>query len=151
MIKKISSIIPLSFLVLLLLVSNVNSSSGWVRYLVDQDGNVYSYKKENIQNNGEKHIVQAWDKKVYSERSKGKEIQLRIEYGLPVEGYDKLSNEKILTEIDCKQKRKRVRSIIQYDMRGKILYSIAIDKSGWHNIISDSTDEILLKKVCSNK
>lgn len=149
--KKISSTISLSFLVLLLLVSNVNSSSDWVRYLVDQDGNVHSYKKENIKKNGEKYIVQVWDKKVYSEKSKGKEIQLRIEYRLPVEGYDRLSNEKILTEIDCKKKRKRVQSIIQYDTSGKILYSIEIDKSGWHNIIFYSTDEALLKKICSNK
>jgi len=41
-------IISLSFLVLLLLVSNVNSSSEWVKYIVDKDGNVHSYRRGDI-------------------------------------------------------------------------------------------------------
>jgi hypothetical protein len=104
--KIISSFIFLSFIVLFLLVSNVNSSSDWVKYIVDKDGNVHSYRKGDIKKDGGKYIVQVWDKTVYSYKSKEKEIQLRKESGLSTEGYDKLSNKNILTEIDCNKKRK---------------------------------------------
>ena len=144
-------IISLSFLILLLLVSNVNSSSDWVKYIVDKDGNVHSYRKGDIKKDGGNYIVQVWDKTGYSYKSKEKEIQLRKESGLSTEGYDKLSNENILIEIDCKKKRKRILSIIQLNTNGKILHSIDIDKGGWIYIISDSNDENLLKKVCPNK
>jgi len=41
--KKISSVICLSFLLIFLLVSNVYSF-GWVKYKTDNDENVYFYK-----------------------------------------------------------------------------------------------------------
>lgn len=149
--KSVRSVISLSFLVLFLLVSCEKSSSDWVKYKVDSDGNVHLYRIENIKKDAGDYIVQVWVKEIISDKSREKEIQLRIENGLSTEGYDKLSNENILIEIDCKKKRKRMLAIMQLNTNGKILHSIDIDKGGWIYIISDSNDENLLKKVCPNK
>jgi len=69
--KKISSVISLSFLVLFLTVSCEKSSSDWVEYR-NEKGYVSSYKKVNIQKDDGNYIVQVWDKYVFSD--KGKEI-----------------------------------------------------------------------------
>jgi len=59
----------------------VNSSDDWVKYRNDDYGNVYSYKKVNI----DKGIVQVWRKKVFSDEGRKKEIQYLIESGYPTE------------------------------------------------------------------
>jgi len=156
--KKIYSVVSLSFLVLFLLVGCLSSSSklvksgdgnDWVKFMND-DGNVYSYKKVNIDKNGGNYIVQVWEKQIYSNESKEEEIQSRIKDGLSIEGYNKLSEQRILFEIDCKKRKDHGLSLIQYDKDGKVLFSYDIDtnKRKWSHVITDSYDEIVLKKVC---
>ena len=134
----------LSFLVLFLLVGCNKSSDDWVKYNIDIDGNVYSYKKVNI----DKDIVQVWEKVVCSDKGREKEIQDRIKNGLSTEGYDKILHTQFLYEIDCKKQKKHILSMIQYDTNGKVLYSVDIDKSGWSYISPDSYEETILKQVC---
>ncbi|MGA2783013.1 MAG: surface-adhesin E family protein [Smithella sp.] len=158
-VKNICSVISLSVLVLLLLVGCVSSSSklvksedgnDWVKFMNDDVGNVYSYKKVNIDKNGGNYIVQVLEKQIYSNEGREKEIQSRIKDGLSIEGYNKLSEQRILFEIDCKKRRDHGLSLIQYDKDGKVLFSYDIDtnKRKWSHVITDSYDEIVLKKVC---
>jgi hypothetical protein len=155
--KRIGSVVSLSFLVLFLLVSCVNSPSDsvknsdnndWVNYIDDDNGNVYSYKKGNVKKDKEDYIVQVWGKVVFSDEGKEEEIQLLTKYGVSTEGYDKLSKEIILGEIDCNKLMISILFINHYDTDGKLLHSESYDKPVWNDVIPDSNGELLLKKVC---
>ena len=135
--KKISSVISLSFLVLLLLVGCNKSSSDWVKYRDDNDGNVYSYKKVNIQKDKNDYIVQVWIKKVYSD--KGRKIQPPPP-GQWIDDIDSMD----LNEIDCKKQRIRILSSIYDGEKSPKNYN----DSKWDYIVPDSNDEDLLKIVC---
>jgi hypothetical protein len=169
--RKISSVISLSFLFLLLLVSCVKREShliksgdndwvkkeshpskhegdnDWVRYNRDNDGNVYSYKKGNIDKDEGKYIVQIWIKKVYSKKGIEKEIQSRIKNGLSTEGYDKLSHIVSLGDIDCNKRMKQTLSLTRYDTDNKILNSWDYDRK-WEHIIPNSNGDNVREIVC---
>jgi len=145
--KKINSIISLSFLVIFLLVSNVNSSSDWKVYSIDNDWNVYSYMKGNIDKDGGQYIVQVSVKKFFSDRGREKEIQDKTEKGLLNKGYEKLSDEISLNEIDCKNREIRTLHIYSNDKDGNVLFFFD-KKTEWMYIPPDSREEKLLKEVC---
>ena len=73
--KKINSVVCLSFLVLFLLVS-CNKSSDWIQYETDKNGSVISYRKDSIiETSNDK--PQVWLKKIYSDEGRKEEIQDR--------------------------------------------------------------------------
>lgn len=143
-VRTISSVISLSFLIILLLVGCEKPSSKWMEYSRDNDGNVRSYKKVNT----EKDIVQVWVKLVYSDVGRKKKFQDIRELGVSIEESNKLSYSHFLSEIDCKKQRISILSIIHYDTDGNSLYSHSDDKPEWEYIDPDSNGEIFLKKVC---
>ena len=154
--KKISSVISLSVLVILLLVSCVGSSSNlvksgddndWVNYYDSEYGN-FSYKKVNIDKDGGNYIVRVWGNKVISDKGREIVIQFRTQNRLSTEGYDKLKESKSFIEIDCKKQTKRELSTRDYDTNGKILYTDSPDKPNWDYIFPDSLMDTLRKKVC---
>jgi hypothetical protein len=146
--KKIISVVSLSFLVLFLLVSNVNSSSDWVKYKTDNDGNVYSYKKGNIKHLT-KDIVQVLVKTVFSNEGKKYELEFLRENGLSnAEKYNSLSYEISLEKIDCKNDRSQFLSLTSYDTNDKTLFPFSYKEPKWEDIIRGSMLDILRKKVC---
>jgi hypothetical protein len=142
--KKISSIISLSFLVLILLVSNVNSSSDWLKFYTGKMGNVTSYKKVTTENGQEKYVV----KEVFSDTGRKEYIQDRMGKKLSIEGYDKLSNIQSLSEIDCNKRMIMNISVYHFDTDGKKLDSYLVDTPKWVKIRNNSFFDILLKEVC---
>ena len=75
-IKKICSVIFLSFFTIVLLVTPVIGSSDWVDYGRNKDGDVYFYLKINIDKDNGKYIVQVFDKQFYFDKGKEKIIQI---------------------------------------------------------------------------
>ena len=144
--KKISSVISLSVLFILLFVTPVIGSEDWVKIYYD-DESVCLYNKVSIKHLT-KDIVQVWEKTLYSYKGKEETIEWMTKSGLSTEGYDKLSENRILYEIDCEKKRMRILSINEYDIDGKVLFSRDNIKSEWNNIIPDSNGYNLRKKVC---
>ena len=145
--KTISSVIFLSFLVLILLVTPVIGSD-WIEYDRDDNGNVLLYKKGNIENNGTKDIVRVWEKRVYSDKGREIYIQDKIKEGMSMKGYDKLSNSQDLYRIDCKKQMMNLVSVFRYDKNGKVMYSNYIEEPEWNYIIPNSLMDALRKKVC---
>ena len=148
--KKISSVISLSFLVLFLLAGCVSSSSNlvksaddndWVNF-DDNDEGVYSYKKGNI----DKDVVQVWRKKVFSDEGRKKQIQDLTENGHTTGVFDKLSDARDLIEIDCKNLKKRTISTKLYDQNKEIFFQYYNEE--WSSITPNSHGETLLKEVC---
>jgi len=144
--KKISSVISLSFIFLFLLVSNVNSSSDWVKFNTDDDGNFYS--KGNIGKSKGKYIVRVWYKKVYSEKGREKEIQWRKKGGLSTIGYDTLSETRYLVEIDCKTQMTNIVSVYDYNTNGEVLHFSNYDDKDWSYPPPDSMGDYLQKTLC---
>jgi len=117
-----------------------------VKYNSDDDGNVYSYKKGEIDKDG---IRQVWIQIVYSDKGREKEIQSKIENGESTEGYDKLLKTETLVEVECKKQRRRILFIIDTDKDRKKLFSEDNNKPEWSYIIPDSLgEELFLKTVC---
>ena len=122
------------------------SSSDWVEYYKDDDGNVLLYnKKVNIDKEG---IVQVWGKRVYSEKGRQRFIQNRMKEGMSTEGYDKLSNTQDLYKIDCKKQMVNLLSVVRYDTNGEVMYSKDIEEPEWDHIILDTVMDTLQRKVC---
>ena len=146
--KKISSVISLSFLVLFLIVTPVIGSSDWVEYGRTSDGTVMLYDKKNITKSGGKGIVQVWMKWIYSDKPREKFIKKARNSGLSTEGWDKLLYGIILYQIDCKKKKSRLFSVIQYDEGGNVLHNDHVDEPKWDYIVPDSSHDNLQKIVC---
>jgi len=146
--KKIGSVVSLSFLMTLMLVAPVVGSSNWMKFSKDDQGNIFSYKKGNIVKDDGVYIVQVWEKKVYAIKGGDALVQRITKDGISTEGYDNLSEEMSLIGIDCKKQMGRVLSINKYDTDGKELLSTQFDNPEWKYIVPDSRWDALRKKVC---
>ena len=144
--KRISSVVSLSLLVLFLLVTPVIGSSDWEEFYTGKMGNVASYKKGTSENSREKYVVIV--KEVFSDKGRENYIQDRKEKGLSTEGYDKLSNIQSTSEIDCKGKKIMNKSVFSFDTHGKSLNFHLNDKQRWVKIRHNSFFDILRKEVC---
>lgn len=144
--KKISSVVCLSVLVLLLLVSTVIGSD-WVEYWRSDKGNVFSYNKVSIKHRTT-DIVQVRNKIVFSVEGKEEFIQQRKNGGFWTKRDDKTSHILSLHEIDCKKKMYQILSYNRYNTVGNVLESIPVDEENWNYIPPDSMIDILRKIVC---
>jgi len=167
--KKINSVISLSFLILLLLVScekgssdNTNKGSnndviqsstqqslyGWVEFDRNPDGNVLLYKKVNIQKYKDNDRFQVWVKRVFSDIGRKKYIERTKQGRIGTKELDKISHIVSLYEIDCMRLMNRQTSIFIYDKDGKNIGSLSNDRSEWTPIFAGSEMDSLRKKVC---
>jgi len=160
--KKISLFILLFFMfafLLLLVGCEKNTedtpepiSSDWVQYGIDKDENVWTYNRNlNIKKEGDDYRVSAWAKRILSEKGREKIIQQMKSQGKSIAGYEKLSEDKILNEVDCKNKRYKILSVISYDKDGKVLFSEDSKESNWTYVAPNSNGSIFFKKVCPEK
>ena len=146
--KKVSSVVSLSFLVLLLLVTSVRSSSNWVEYYRNPDGNILLYQKVNIQKDKGNDIDKVWVKRVFSDVGRKKYIQLTKNKGVWTKELDKISHIVGLNEIDCKKRMNRQLSVVIYDTDGKIIGSISNNEPKWTSMVSGSEMDSLRKEFC---
>jgi len=144
--KPVHSVIFLPILVNLLFVSSVFGSD-WVVYWSYNYGNVYSYDRVSIKHRT-KNIVQVFGKMDYSYESKEREIQRRINDGVSTKGYDKLSHNVSLIEIDCKKRKVNYLLGIEYDTDGNILSKFSSERTKWFEIVPDTVMDTLREKVC---
>jgi len=148
--KAIKSAVFLSLIVIFLLPGCEKSSSVWVTYHKDRDGNVYLYDKTKIKKDLENRTVQVWAKQLYSDEGRTIELQSRIQDGLTIEGYDRLAYKICQYEIDCGKQGVTILSISHFDKDGKSLY-FGVDKGErkMFNINPDSVSGSLFTEVCS--
>jgi hypothetical protein len=131
-------------LILLLLASPAIGSSDWVKLYADTNGDVIFYKMEHRI----KNIVQVWVKRVLSDEGEKEFVQDSRDNGLPTEGWNRLEHFTSLYEIDCKEKKGRVLSVVIYDKDGKVVYSSSFGKPEWEYTVPDSMGDTFRKQVC---
>ena len=155
--KKIGSVISLSFLIILLLVGcekissnriqdgrDEKSSSDWVKVETDMNGDVISYKiEQRIEN-----TVQLWGERIFSDEGRKEFIRTMRDYGFSTKGLAKSGHIMSLYEINCHMKTGRLLSIVIYDTGGKIIYADSFVDPQWEYIPPDSVGDKYQKKVC---
>ncbi len=160
--KKINLFVLLLFMLASLLLfvgcekdaedTAIQVPSDWVQYGIDKDENVWTYNRNlNIKKEGDSYMVSAWAKRILSEKGREKIIQQMKSQGKSVTGYEKLAEDKILNEVDCKNKRYKILSVISYDQNGKVLLSENSKESSWNYVAPNSNGNIFLRKVCPEK
>jgi hypothetical protein len=145
--KTIYSVIFLPFLIILLLVPPVNGSEDWVKYWLSPKGNIFSYNKVSLTQRT-KDVVQVWEREVFSDEGRVRQIQLMKKMELSPERYDKISHILISYEIDCKKKMFQKLSFTHYDTDNNVLLTHSPDIPDWHYIVTDSVRDTLREKVC---
>lgn len=150
--KKNNLIVSLFVIVLLLITGCGKSSSDWVKYKTDKDGNVYSYSKGSVKVDSENNSVQVLAKEIYSDVGKTIELQSRIKDGLSVEKYGDFSYKTCLYEIDCGKNSIAILAINHFDKDNKIIYAGGETKEKkWFDIKPDSTADALGKEICPGR
>lgn len=150
--RKISLIVFLFLIVLLLVAGCEKSSSDWVKYKTDKDGNVYLYNKGSLKAESADNKVQVLAKEIYSDVGKTIELQSRIKDGLTVKGYENFSYKICLYEIDCRKNSVAISAINHFDKDDKVIYAGGETKEKkWFDIKPDSTADVLGKEICPRR
>jgi len=123
------------------------SSPDWVEYGFNDDC-IFLFKKVNTVKDGGSPIVQVWSKQVFSNNGRENKIKIRKNNSMSIEGYDKLSYEKISYQIDCKKQMSNILSITTNKKDGTVLSSYEYGKEKWEYIHPDSVMDTLQKIVC---
>jgi hypothetical protein len=140
--------LTLSFIFLCGSIETVRSDD-WKLFYESPDGSKSYYSEKLVK---QKDVVQVQTKDYLSDDQKKKVMEMRKNDRLPVNGWDRLSYNEWLTEIDCKERRARALKGVSYDNNGKVLDSSPSDWKGeWRAIPPGSAIAIenLFQKVCS--
>jgi len=89
--------------------------------------------------------------KEYSDEGRKKEIQWRISEGLDVKGYDTLSKDFSLCEVNCITREYRLVEISYHSTDGKVLYSHSFKpqpSEGWRPVPPGTMAERLYEAIC---
>jgi hypothetical protein len=148
--KKITLMITVGFVLVLMLAGCGRNSSDWVNFKSDEDGSSHFYEKDKIKRDTQDHTVQVWARHIYSDKGRQKELQSRLSDGLSNTGYEKLSQKRVLYEIDCRKNNISVLAIIHYDSKGKVLFAAGDTAARkWFATEPRSTSGALQRELCS--
>jgi len=142
--KKITSVISLSFLVPFLLVTTVMGSDDWVEYGRMESIGIYLYNKDSIKH-PTNDMVQVTNKLVLSD--KGRELLIKMRRSSS-EKFEKSSYMTTKYNIYCKKDLRSILSITVYDKNGHVLSDDSNREPIWGSITPDTMDDKLRKKVC---
>ena len=111
-----------------------------IKYFTDEDGTEYSYDKDSVKRQSGK--VKVWTTAIL-----GAESRSEIQKNVSIKGFENLSFTRTLDEINCKEGRTRVVTMIYYDVKRKVLYTIT-EQTDWRSIVPDSINDLLKSSVC---
>ncbi len=167
--KKISSVISLSFLVILLFVNPVYSSSESVELKPNvespkievpalkhgiPDSKVWEYFSDNWYYNKTSlsklsNIISVWTYTIVTDIFRKKTIESTNIYDSELsKKYQNYDHYLSLYEIDCKKKREKLNEYMDYDDKGNILDHQIYKNSKWESISHENVLEELYNKIC---
>jgi len=143
--KTVNLIIYLTILIISTFVSSAFCSE-WVEYGRNDIGTVYAFNKFTVKHTT-RDIVQVSVKRIYSDEGRKQQIQNRKNAGLEIKGYENLSHDESLEEIDCRKGKIQILSTIEYDKNSFVLDMIPIS-SDWNSIPPNSRINTLREIIC---
>lgn len=151
--KKISSVICLSFVVIFLLVVSLSSIcfseeniDRWVLYGKSPFGDYY-YDKMSV-TKGSKNIIRVWEKVKFTKEGKDSQTKDRKYSKIPKYEWDKLDFGINLYEFDCENNTRRLLSFVDYNDEERIIEKFNVANPEIEPVIPGSINESLLKSVC---
>jgi hypothetical protein len=139
--KKVWITIFLVGLIISMFTNNVWGED-LIQYSLSKDGSKLYYDKDSLKRSF--GSVRVWTTTILGDKEK---IDLASKFsGI---GYEKLSQTKILFEINCKDETIRRLSTISYDTSGGIIDTDS-KPPDMEDVVSGSHNDLLLKKVCSD-
>ena len=131
------------------LVSQAQSAE-WILYSTNTDDDEFFYDRENL-TKLPSGIIKVWEKTQYSDKSRSKYIQRKINDGLSVRGYNTLSFQLGLVEVNCSAREQRLLQVSQHSSDGQVLFTHTYNQKpseGWIPISPESVSEIKYNAVC---
>lgn len=137
------------FIVAFFLFANFALAEEWVLYDSSKTSNKY-YEKNSVKTAG-KNIIKIWLLEVYNKEGKARYYMFLRKKGVKVPASaDMLSYHSFIAELDCANKKTRVKSWTIYDNKKNALYSVAKPSDEWKTIDPKRTSEKLRKMVCES-
>ena len=146
--KKISSVISLSFSVVFLLVFSFPSvcfsaqpdSKEWESF----DKGWY-YNKKNVTKSS--NIITVWTYSIVTDDVRKKRID-SLNQQEESKKYRHFDHFTLLNKFDCQKRMTKLEEVIDYDDNGKVLSRIINKDSQWGYIVPQSTTQTLYEKLC---
>jgi len=123
-------------------------SDKWILFGKSEVG-VHYYDKSSIEK-VTSGIIKVWTKVRLSKIEKSKLIQDRIKNNLPTNGWEDLSEQKVLTELDCVNKTSKINKLSGYNYQGAVIHDLIFPNAEIKKIIPESIDDGLLRITCNN-
>lgn len=148
--KKISSVITLLFLVMFLIAFSFPSfcfSKQPDIKVWEPFANGRYYNKKNVSKSRNIITVLTYSNVTSDVRKKRLE---NIKQPDELKKYQNYDHYTALSKIDCQKKMTSLEKVVDYDNKGKVLNTIVNNNSQWGFIQPGSEDEKLYNKVCAN-
>jgi hypothetical protein len=124
-------------------------SDKWILFGKSSVG-IHYYDKRSIEKVNAT-IIKVWTKIKLSNEEKNKLIQERIKNNLPTDGWEELSEEVALNELDCANKTFKVNKLSDYNCHGKIINDLALKNKDMEKVTPETINEGLVRIACMNK
>ncbi len=127
-------------------------ASEWTFYGSDKDGRHFYSKVEETKTSA--GIVRVWTRLDFSEEGKNLYLAKRNSIAMPLQGYEQLTRQNVLYELNCFSERRESSTQEVFDLTGdgKTLdYAKAGSYKDWQDVPPDSLLEELCKIVCPTK
>jgi hypothetical protein len=134
---------------LVFLVSQAEGAE-WILYSTNTDDDEFFYDRENL-TKLPRGIIKVWEKTQYSDKSRSKYIQGKISDGSSVKGYNTLSYQLGLVEVNCPAREQRLTQVSHHSSDGQMLFTHTYNQKpseGWIPISPQSVSETKYNAVC---
>jgi len=131
------------------LTTKKERSDKWILFGKSNVG-IHYYDKRSIEKVSAT-IIKVWTKVKLSNEEKIKLIQDRIKNNLPTVGWEELSEEIALNELDCANKTHKVYKLSSYNCQGKSINDLEFANKDMEKVMPETIDEGLVRIACMNR
>jgi len=124
-------------------------SDKWILFGKSSIG-IHYYDKRSIEKVSAT-IIKVWTKVKLSNEEKNKLIQERIKNNLSTVGWQELSEEIALHELDCANKTHKVYKLSDYNCQGKSINDLEFANKDMEKVMPETINEGLVKIACMNR
>jgi hypothetical protein len=139
--------------ILLFKTYETKTEEGWIYFGESQDNYEYYYDKTSMITVSQ-NVFNVWMKRQPTKDKKDKVIQGMKEHKakeykkLLDDGWDKLDYNITLQEVDCRNNTIKTIKVVIYNDEGKILRVIDIPNPGIQQVLPETMDDLLIRKIC---
>lgn len=126
--------------------NTAEESDRWTLYGTSEMGDSYYDKGSITAVNPD--VFQVWNKDRYSKAGREEIIQGRRNYGLSMDGYDRLDYATDIIELDCINRTMKDIMFVEYNHEDKILFEYDFPTPKIRHVLPGTSAETLLKIVC---